>query len=163
MIHIATCVLQGKRTNLLSAMQIVKECINDTFENLETLSKMDYGTDNSEKRQATRLPERLRDSIIDVHLQSEQERAPGDLKLTQTVTEVCDTLTEELSRRFANENVSVWIAMEPLSPLSKEFLNPAALKPLFGYAKSVPTLNNLWIQNDVRISFRQNAAYSRAN
>ena len=94
---------------------------------------------------------------------SEQERAPGDLKLAQTVTEVCDTLTEELSRRFANENVSIWIAMEALSLLlSKEFLNPAALKPLFEYAKSAPSLNNLWIQNDLRVSFRQNAAYSRA-
>ena len=31
MIHIATCVLQGKRTNLLSVMKIVKECINDTY------------------------------------------------------------------------------------------------------------------------------------
>ena len=123
--NIATCVLQGKSTNLLSAMQIVNECINDitlfrnTYseekikENLET-SKMDCGTDNSEKRQSTRLPERLRDSIIDVHLPSEQERAPGDIKLAQTVTEVCDTLTEELSRRFANENVSIWIAMEAL-------------------------------------------------
>ena len=114
-------------------MQIVKECINDitlfrnTYseekikKNLDTLSKTDYGTDNSEKRQSTRLPERLRDSIIDVHLPSEQERAPGDLKLAQTVTEVCDTLTEELSRRFENENVFIWIAMGALTPLSKEF------------------------------------------
>ena len=31
MIHIATCVLQGKSTNLLSVMQIVKEYINDTY------------------------------------------------------------------------------------------------------------------------------------
>ena len=29
--NIATCVLQGKSTNLLSVMQIGKECINDTY------------------------------------------------------------------------------------------------------------------------------------
>ena len=59
--NIATCVLQGMSTYLLSAMEILKECINDitlfrnTYseeklkENLEKLSKMDYGTNNSEK------------------------------------------------------------------------------------------------------------------
>ena len=127
-LNIANSVLQGRDSNLKSAMQTIEECrvdiedfhvysIDKITKDLETMRSLytEKGSFAKEKRQ-TSLPKCLSGSIVDDRIPSQIQRMPGAIDLWQTVVEVCNVLSEELSRRFGGENTSIWVAIHALSP-----------------------------------------------
>ena len=54
--------------------------------------------------------------------------------------EALDLIENEFERRFAADTTTLWAAMEALSPVSKNFLDEDALKPLFDYSASIPVV-----------------------
>ena len=155
--NIATCVLQGKDKNLLSAMQTIEECKRDIERFKETYSikriekdlqmlNSQYGSKDVSAKRKTHMPSYLHDSIIDCRIQIEEQNQ-GPNKLRQTLVEVCDSLCNELAVRFGKDNISKWISMQALSPMSDDFLDSNALMPLFEYAKSVPSITRIFVEN----------------
>ena len=51
-----------------------------------------------------------------------------------------DFLDNELTARFSDDNVKIWVAMESLLLSSQNYLNAESVRPLLEYAQSIPAI-----------------------
>ena len=135
--NIATSVLQGQNSSLVSAMQTIEVCKSDVedFREIYTVEKIKNDL------------ELLNTSHTSVKSSKEKRKAKF-----LTIVEICDVFGKEFTGRFGKSNVSKWISMQAQSPQSNRFLYPDALLPLFEYARTAPVVNILWSENLVSFS-----------
>ena len=68
--------------------------------------------------------------------------------MCESFIDVMDHFISEFNRRFSQDNIDVWMAVDYLVPENINFLCATKLKPLLDYAMSIPAISkNIRTQN----------------
>ena len=93
--------------------------------------------DEPSSKRAQKVTTILNDMIVTTRLPIFRDQTEGFRHL---VVEVLDLHNSELTARFSDDNVKLWVAMESLLPSSENYLNAESLCPLLEYAQSIPAI-----------------------
>lgn len=150
-IDIVVKTLQSPDENFISALDIVnsvQEDIKSKREHTDSddLRKMTKELNKQRRpKRSTSIPSYFDNFVVTESLPSENIRRPN----IQIFTECLDLLLAEFTRRFSTENLILWEAMSALSPSSTTYLEYNTLKPLFDYAKKIPTLRDFYVKENL--------------
>ena len=89
---------------------------------------------------ALNVPRHFDETIITESLPQTSEN--GEEILYRSIVEVTDYFKEDFDRRFSEENIAIWQAVDHLLPGIETFLCSTRLQPLLDYAMTVPVISN---------------------